>query len=96
MAACCRHFFQLNLEMKMHIITWNSQGAKLDGYRWRLKTKPDVMVVQECGNLPRELGYQQADQLRLGVPKILVKSRGMFVVGVDGRKWMMTEPCCPI
>jgi endonuclease/exonuclease/phosphatase family metal-dependent hydrolase len=36
----------------MRLITWNSQGKGLEGYKWRLKQyKPDVMVVQECGNL---------------------------------------------
>lgn len=41
----------------MHLITWNSRGVVLGGYEWRLKSKPDVMVVQEAGNLPDEIGY---------------------------------------
>jgi hypothetical protein len=36
----------------MKILTWNSRGQTLQGYEWRLqKYKPDIMVVQECGNL---------------------------------------------
>jgi hypothetical protein len=51
----------------MNLITWNSQGIKLGGYIWRLGSKPDVMVVQEVGNLPAEFGVD-VDDLYFGVP----------------------------
>lgn len=42
----------------MHLITWNSRGVSVEGYQWRLsQSQPDVMVVQEVGNLPREMGF---------------------------------------
>jgi len=42
----------------MRIITWNTQGERLEAVKQRLRDfKPDVMVVQECGNLPSKLRY---------------------------------------
>ena len=46
----------------MKLLTWNSQGARLRAYEWRLQQyKPDIMVVQECGNLPNVLGVAADD-----------------------------------
>lgn len=41
--------------MTLSLITWNSQGEKLDTYKRLLKQGPDVLVVQEAGNLPAAL-----------------------------------------
>lgn len=41
----------------MKIFTWNSQGLRLEAYKTRLAKKPNLMVVQEAGNLGETLGH---------------------------------------
>jgi len=54
----------------MKLLTWNTQGERWDGIKHRIdKLKPDVVCIQEAGNLPKKLGYGGA--LKHGEPNLI-------------------------